>query len=74
VAFQIWKGNGSKMQVKLIFTIHQRHERQQLLPAVHAQTIAQNIGRPSQKLLSYSPSTILLFGSFKVALKKWSLN
>jgi hypothetical protein len=41
------------------------------LPAVHAQTIAQNIGQPAQKLLPCSPSATLLFGGFKVAFKKF---
>jgi hypothetical protein len=39
------------------------------LAAVPAQTVAQNIGRPAQKLFSYSPSTTLLFGGFKVVFE-----
>jgi hypothetical protein len=41
------------------------------LPAVHAQTVARNIGRPTQKLLSYVPSTIPSFGGFEVAIENF---
>jgi hypothetical protein len=68
VAFQTWKGNSSKIQVKLSFTIHQHHGRQQL--CLHV-VYAQNIGRPAQKLFSYNPSTTLLFGRFEVVFEKF---
>jgi hypothetical protein len=41
------------------------------LPAVHAQTISQNIGRPLQKMFSYCCSTTLVFKVFGVLFENF---
>jgi hypothetical protein len=71
VEFQIWRGNGSKIQVKLSFTIHPSHERQQLDQHFMLKQLIKTYVDLYKKFSPIAPLQLCFFGEFELAFKKW---
>jgi hypothetical protein len=66
-----WKG--VKNLVNCSFYYSSVPSKLATLPAVNAQTVDQNIGRPLQKILSYGCSTTLVFKVLRVSIEIFEL-
>jgi hypothetical protein len=70
-AFQIWSGKWWKAWSTATEYYSPELRKTTTSPAVHAQTVDQNIGQPLQKIISYRCSTTLVFKAFEALFENF---